>query len=226
MIQRVYEQCGKSNFGETVIVATDDQRIADVVRGFGGMAMMTPSTCTSGTERMACVADVRGEQIFVNVQGDEPLIDPRTIDATIRILLDTDLFDISTACCPLLSYDDYVNPNVVKVVRSYDSRALYFSRAPIPHQRDAEQGSVPVAARKHIGIYAFRREALLRFSRCPSSALEQVEQLEQLRALEIGLAIGFADIASESIAVDTVHDLDRVNMALREPTHTRSENHT
>jgi 3-deoxy-manno-octulosonate cytidylyltransferase (CMP-KDO synthetase) len=214
MIQHVYEQCSRSHHGSLVIVATDDARITDVVTGYGGLVHMTPSECASGTERMACVARNRSEQIYVNVQGDEPMIDPATIDATVDLLLGNERFDIATACVPLRSLAEYLNPNVVKVVTAADGTALYFSRAPIPHRRSAADDSPPPEARKHLGIYAFRRSALKHFAASAPSPLEMIEQLEQLRAFDLDLRIGVVAVAHDSIAVDVPDDIDKVHAAM------------
>lgn len=214
MIQHVCEQCSRSVHGTRVIVATDDARIADVVTGYGGLVHITPSDCASGTERMAFVARNRSEQVFVNVQGDEPMIDPATIDATVDLLLGDERFDITTACVSLRSVDEYQNPNVVKVVTATDGTALYFSRAPIPHRRGAAGDAPPPEARKHLGIYAFRRDALERFAAAGPSPLEVLEQLEQLRAFDLELRIGVVDVAHDSIAVDIPDDIDKVRAAM------------
>lgn len=214
MIQHVYEQCSRCAHAATVIVATDDVRIAEVVTSFGGVAHMTPADCSSGTERMAVVARARRESVFVNVQGDEPMIDPATIDSTIDLLLREHRFDVTTACVAIRSIATFVDPNVVKVVRAADCTALYFSRAPIPHVRDGAGEVLPSIARKHLGIYAFTRDALERFASSSPSPLEQLEQLEQLRAYELGLRIGVVDVTGDSVAVDVPDDIDKVQAAM------------
>lgn len=205
MVQRVWEQCCASTLAQSVLVATDDERIAHAVQHFGGQSFMTPPELNSGSERVAFVAKrIRGD-IFVNVQGDEPLIPPATIDSAIEPLLSNNAIDIGTVACPIRSLDDYLNPNVVKVACTGNGRALYFSRAPIPFHRD-EQDSIE-GCLKHIGIYAFRREALLQFASLPESALERTERLEQLRALEHGMYIHAACVESDSVAVDVPGDV-------------------
>ena len=228
MIRRVWERCGAARLEARIVVATDDERIAAEVASFGGEAVMTPPELASGSERMAWVAERMEGEVFINVQGDEPLLPPSTIDATAEALAASDA-EIATAACPLRDPAAFFNPNVVKLVTDAAGNALYFSRAPIPHDRDAaatepengngfgnggvysEQiGIHPMNVgihRKHIGIYAFRREALRRFAALPPGRLEQLEKLEQLRALEHGLRIRVADVAADSQAVDTPEDL-------------------
>ncbi|MBN1447704.1 MAG: 3-deoxy-manno-octulosonate cytidylyltransferase, partial [Bacteroidetes bacterium] len=197
-----------------VIVATDDERIYAEVERFGGEAVMTPSACASGTERMAWIAREIAADIYVNVQGDEPLLPPSTIDAAVATLIEHTDADIATACCPLRETQGNSNPHIVKLVTDRRGFALYFSRSPIPHLRDAagSGNEIPPAGvyRKHIGIYIFRREALLRFASLAPTPLEQAEKLEQLRALEHGMRIVVAEVDSDSQAVDTPEDIDAV----------------
>lgn len=216
MIRRVWEQCRLSRLAGAVIVATDDARIADAVSAFGGEAAMTPPDLASGSERAAHVARGLPAAIIVNVQGDEPLIAPETIDAAIAPLLEDESIDIGTVCRPFSDPSGLENPNLVKVVRDARGRALYFSRAPIPFQRDRNPSApIPLAAyRMHLGVYAFRRAALLRFAALPPSPLERMEALEQLRALENGMSIAVREVTADSIAVDTPADIARVLAAL------------
>ena len=205
MIQHVYERCVRSQQSARVLVATDDERIMQAVKDFGGEAMMTPNNLASGSERVAWVA----KQIDAAIVGDEPLLPDETINAALRPLLDDPAVDIGTVACPLTSLIEAANPNIVKVVTDPLGRALYFSRAPIPYIRDgigAEEGPWL----RHIGIYAFRREALLRFAALPVSRLEELEKLEQLRALEHGMRIGVGLVREGSLSVDTQEDLERV----------------
>lgn len=222
MIRRVWERCSASTCAARVIIATDDERIAAEVAGFGGESVMTPPELASGSERMAWVARRIDGDVFINVQGDEPLMPPETIDAVAAVLIDSDA-DIATAACPLLNSDALRNPNVVKLVTDRSGNALYFSRAPIPYDRDGTEdrvqggngfgeGGVYV---KHIGIYAFRRDALLRFATLPPSVLEQLEKLEQLRALENGMRIRVAFVPTDSQSVDTPEDLAAVEETIR-----------
>ncbi len=207
-----------------VIVATDDQSIAETVRYHGGEAVMTSSAHQSGSDRIAEVAAALAEgSIVVNVQGDEPLIVPETIDRAVTAMIDGDA-DIVTVCEPLTSlYGELLNFNVVKAVVAEDGRALYFSRSPMPFPRDASlrHGGDPNLAlteepelfenfRKHTGLYVYRREFLLEFTKLPQTRLEKLESLEQLRALENGAVIKVVDAVGRSIGVDTEDDFERV----------------
>jgi 3-deoxy-manno-octulosonate cytidylyltransferase (CMP-KDO synthetase) len=213
MIRRVWEQCSAAALAERVIIATDDERIVHEVESFGGEAFITPSNLNSGSERVAFVAQRVSGDIFVNVQGDEPLIPPATIDNAIKALIDNEKADIGTVACPIRSFADFVNPNVVKAVCAQDGRALYFSRASIPFSRE-ERHSI-AGCLKHIGVYAFRRAALERFASLPENALERCERLEQLRALEDGMTIHVSTVESDTVAVDAPEDialvLERLN---------------
>lgn len=208
MIQHVYERCVAAQPHARVLVATDDVRIESAVRLFGGDVVMTPASLQSGSERAAWVARDLPHTIVVNVQGDEPLLPAETLDAAIAPLLADPGVDIGTAACVLDTPADVADPNVVKVVMDGRGRALYFSRAPIPHIRDADSAEAPWF--RHVGIYAFRREALLRFASLPQGRLELLEKLEQLRALEHGMSIGVGITTQLSQAVDTPTDLERV----------------
>jgi 3-deoxy-manno-octulosonate cytidylyltransferase (CMP-KDO synthetase) len=212
MVQHVYERCVAARPDAQVLVATDDVRIEHAVREFGGEAFMTPASLQSGSERAAWVARELGHGIVVNVQGDEPLLPAETLDAAIAPLLTDDEVDIGTAACVLDSPIELADPNIVKVVLDYRRRALYFSRAPIPHVRDGKSTASPYL--RHVGIYAFRREALLRFADLPQGQLEVLEKLEQLRALEHGMRIGVGITSRVSQAVDTPADLERVKAML------------
>ena len=220
LIERVHERALAARRPQRVVVATDDERIASVVRGFGGEALLTSPSHLSGTDRLAEAAGSLAAEIIVNVQGDEPLLDPAGIDAAVEALLADDELSISTLSLPLRSLDEMLSPSVVKVVTDARGDALYFSRAPIPHVRvggaldwraSAQQALVRGLARKHVGLYAYRREALLRYAALPPAPLELAEQLEQLRALHHGMRIGVVPLAGESgVAVDTPEDLERV----------------
>ncbi|MDX9759804.1 MAG: 3-deoxy-manno-octulosonate cytidylyltransferase [Bacteroidota bacterium] len=222
MIQHVWERCGRVRTPARLLVATDDARIARVVTDFGGEAMMTPPELASGSERVAWIAERIPGEMFVNVQGDEPLLPPDTVDAVVRALRESGA-DITTAACPLHDSDHIANPNVVKLVTDAAGNALYFSRAGIPFDRDGTDANgnhaLPSGVyRKHIGIYAFRRAALLRFAALPAGRLEQHEKLEQLRALEHGMRIHVVDVPTDSQAVDTPADVALVE-ALMNPPH-------
>jgi 3-deoxy-manno-octulosonate cytidylyltransferase (CMP-KDO synthetase) len=209
---------------DEAIVATDDERIRDVVVGTGFRAIMTSPDHQSGSDRIAEVARELPEgSIIVNVQGDEPVISPKTIDSAVEAMLESDA-DIVTAWEPVRSKQgELLNGNVVKVVMGADGNAIYFSRSPMPFPREAamRHGGDPGRAideepellgifRKHVGIYVYRREYLLAYTKLPPTRLEQIEMLEQLRALENGAKIKVVEAASSSIGVDTQEDLDRV----------------
>lgn len=213
MIQRVYEQAQQSKLITDVIVATDDDRIAFAVRMFGGKAQMTPVDIQSGSDRIAHVAKELNADIVVNVQGDEPLIDPLLIDQTIQTLINDGDAVVSTTVKKTLSHQDVFNPNIVKVVLDKNNYALYFSRSPIPHIRDAKKDSDWFNGThfyKHFGIYVYRKKFLQHFTTLPQSPLEQAEKLEQLRILEHGFKIKCVVTDYESVPVDTPEDLKKV----------------
>ncbi|MDM3872128.1 3-deoxy-manno-octulosonate cytidylyltransferase [Porticoccus sp. W117] len=221
MIERVYRQAQASD-AERVIVATDDQRIADVVTGFGGEVCMTSADHPSGTDRLQEVAgklQLAPEQIVVNVQGDEPLIPPSVINQVAANLAGNSEAGVSTLCEPIETTADFANPNIVKVVGNHTGMALYFSRAPIPWPRDhaIEQGGLRDALpeqlkpMRHIGIYGYRVEQLNRFVTWPAAPLETIECLEQLRFMWQGVGIHVAEAcAAVPGGVDTPEDLQRV----------------
>ncbi len=217
MIQRVWERSCQSALASRVIVATDDERIVEHVSSLGGEAVMTPPELASGSERVAWAAAGTGADVVVNVQGDEPLIDPGVIDAVIAPFFDGVQTDMTTAASPIMDAGDLDNPNIVKAVCAADGHALYFSRAAVPHVRDADPagGRVGGSHLKHIGIYGFTATALRHFATLPESPLERLERLEQLRALEAGMRIHVVRVAYDSIAVDIPADVDRVLDAMR-----------
>jgi 3-deoxy-manno-octulosonate cytidylyltransferase (CMP-KDO synthetase) len=208
MIEHVYRRAADARGVAEVIVATDDQRIADVVRAFGGAVRMTRADHRTGTDRLAEIADALTCDIVVNVQGDLPLLDPGAIEDAMAPLLADESLQISTLCTPIRDQADYENPNVVKVVRNARGEALYFSRSPIPFWRSpAEAGH---HGYKHMGLYAYRRTFIGTFAALPPTPLEIAESLEQLRALEHGYRIHAVLTNIESIEVDTPEDLERV----------------
>lgn len=214
MIQRVYEQTCKATLVDRVIVATDDQRVAEVVTAFGGELWMTSARHETGTDRLAEVAAGLDADLVVNVQGDEPLIDPRTIDLAVAPLLADETIDMGTLRVAITSLDEFLDPNVVKVVVDRAGNALYFSRAAIPCAREyldtlAENFSA-LCAYKHIGLYVYRREFLLRYPTLAVTPLEKLEKLEQLRALEHGYRIHVEVTTVPSQGVDTPQDLEKV----------------
>ena len=222
MIKHVYRRAAEARSDSSVIVATDDERILRAVTAFGGIARMTSPRHPSGTDRLAEVAASLACDIVVNVQGDEPLIDPSTIDDAVAPLLADPSLEMSTLRTPIRHEADYASPHVVKVVVDRHDNALYFSRAPIPYHRDSPpeggstSGDTGPAFRgtyKHLGLYAYRRDVLLRLAALPQSALERAESLEQLRALEHGIRIRAVETQYDSIGVDTPEDLERVRHA-------------
>ncbi len=222
MIQRVYEQAKKSQAGQ-VIVATDDQRVADAVRGFGGEVCMTSADHKSGTDRLQEVASQYGfsdEHIIVNVQGDEPLIPPEVIDQVAENLASCQAAGVATLCEPIETDSDFSNPNIVKVVTDNQGMALYFSRAPVPWPRDHTENRIKAMAAvtasvivpmRHIGIYAYRVATLNHFILWPVAPIEALECLEQLRFMWNGIRIHVAEaMAPVPGGVDTDEDLQRV----------------
>ena len=214
MVQRVYEQAKLAQTVHKVLVATDDQRIVDAVLAFGGEARMTRSDHRTGTERIAEVAAHEAGDVFVNVQGDEPLIDPVAVDTAVAALLEDPPAQIATVATPIRHVPDIMDPNVVKTVLDFDSNALYFSRAPIPWVRDTPQ-KVHVKYWKHLGLYVFQRDALLEYPTLPQGELEKIEQLEQLRWLENGWKIRVAEVEHDAVSVDVPEDVTRVEKLLQ-----------
>jgi 3-deoxy-manno-octulosonate cytidylyltransferase (CMP-KDO synthetase) len=218
MIQRVYEQVRQARLVDTVIVATDDERIAKSVTELRGHVVMTDPELPSGSDRVAAaVAGVEAD-IVVNVQGDEPLIPPAMIDETIQGLLETPEADVATPARLITEVREINDPNCVKVVADRRGRALYFSRSPIPYLRDREQWPEAFSFLKHFGLYAYRRPVLEQFVRWEKTPLESAERLEQLRLLENGVWIQIIRTTYESIAVDTAADAERVRKILTSTT--------
>jgi 3-deoxy-manno-octulosonate cytidylyltransferase (CMP-KDO synthetase) len=213
MIQRVWERTREARRVVRVIVATDDERIVQAVEAFGGEARMTRADHRTGTERIAEVAVHVEASVYVNVQGDEPLIDPAAIDAAVEALRSDDSVQVGTIAVPITAPGDIMDPNVVKVVLDFDDNALYFSRAPIPWVRDSEH-RVHARHLKHLGLYVYRREALLEFPTLPQGDHERLEQLEQLRWLENGWKIRVAEVEHDSVSVDVPEDVARVEKLL------------
>ncbi|MGB8323290.1 MAG: 3-deoxy-manno-octulosonate cytidylyltransferase [Candidatus Acidiferrum sp.] len=215
MVQHVYEHTKLASTVNRVIVATDDQRIIDAVRAFGGEARMTRVDHRTGTERTAEVAAHETGDVFVNVQGDEPLIDPAAIDTAVQALLEGEPAQIATVATPIRVTADIMDPNIVKTVLDFDENALYFSRAPIPWVRDT-QHKVHVKYWKHLGLYVFQRDALLEYPTLPQGELERIEQLEQLRWLENGWKIRVAEVEHDAVSVDVAEDVVRVEKLMDE----------
>ena len=231
MIQWVYERTCQADGVGRVLVATDDERIFHVVQRFGGTAVMTSSSHPTGTDRLAEVAATLDAEIIVNVQGDEPLIEPSAIDAAIAPFIEDPTLVMSTLRCPIPTLDELFDISITKVVIDAQDFALYFSKAPIPYHRDSwgpisgmvprlrlAGGTPPVVGWRHIGLYVYRRTFLLAFTRLPQTPLERLEQLEQLRALEHGYRIKVVPTQYVSIGVDTPEDVAKVKRLLREAT--------
>jgi 3-deoxy-manno-octulosonate cytidylyltransferase (CMP-KDO synthetase) len=223
MVQWVFEQASKAECVSEVIVATDDDRILETVIGFGGHAVMTSSDHESGTDRIAEVARDRECEIVVNVQGDEPLIPPENIDRVVRPLLEGVLESTVTLRISIKTHDELMDRNITKVVVDSSSSALYFSKAPIPWNRDewaneSTQHSFIDPLKpfwyKHIGLYAYRKNFLMEFGSLPESRLEKIEKLEQLRILESGFKIKVVDTDLDSIGVDCEEDLALIEKQL------------
>jgi 3-deoxy-manno-octulosonate cytidylyltransferase (CMP-KDO synthetase) len=212
MIQWVWEAASRSRLTEQVVVATDDDRIADVAAKFGADVVMTKRSHRSGTDRVAEVADKLSAQIYVNVQGDEPLLSPGAVDELIRGMMESPRIPIGTLAHRIESEEEWRSPEVVKVVCNRHHEALYFSRSPLPFQRTFD---LKAPLLRHVGIYAFRARALATFVSLKPSPLELAESLEQLRALEHGLTIQVIETKYRCLGVDTPADLARVETAMR-----------
>ncbi|HYB62350.1 MAG TPA: 3-deoxy-manno-octulosonate cytidylyltransferase [Methylomirabilota bacterium] len=218
MIRHVWERVRLAKGVSSVVVATDDERVLRAVESFGGHCVMTRAAHRSGTERCAEVAAGalgKDADVLVNVQGDEPLIEPAAIDAAIEALAEDSQAPVATLAVPIAVPSEIMDPNVVKAVLDFEGRALYFSRAPIPWVRDRD-GLVHARHWKHLGLYVYRREALLEFPTLPMGDLERVEQLEQLRWLENGYSIRVAETSHDSVSVDVPADVERVERLMRE----------
>jgi len=224
MIAHVLDRVSQVRGIDQVLVATDDQRVSDVVTSYGGEARLTSPYHPSGTDRVAEVAATLDAEVIVNVQGDEPLIEPETIEAALAPVLRDESILISTTSEPMAEPSEVFDPNVVKVVTDRRGFALYFSRLPIPYlRRDRAMQEVLQSQpewlpfyRKHTGLYVYRRECLLQLMQLEPSPLEQLEKLEQLRALEHGIPIRVMPVNRRSIGVDTLADLQRVRDVLKE----------
>lgn len=218
MVQRVYERAQSARSLTRVIVATDDERIEAAVKRFGGEAFLTSQNIASGSDRVAAVAAQVEGDIFVNIQGDEPLMAPEMIDQAVQLLLDDPAVPVGTLQKKIATVQELCNPHVVKVVCSHTGTALYFSRAAIPFVRDEADAAAWISRHtfyKHIGLYVFRKEFLMQYGRLPSSALEQAERLEQLRILDAGYQMKVGTTTCDSISVDTPEDAERVVQLLR-----------
>ncbi|MDX2481426.1 MAG: 3-deoxy-manno-octulosonate cytidylyltransferase [Desulfuromusa sp.] len=216
MIQHVCQRVAEAKMVDRVIVATDDSRIVTAVEAFGGEVVLTRADHPTGTDRLAEVAAHIDAELIVNVQGDEPLIDPRMVDQAIAPLVENRQIQMGTLASRIDQLEDFYNPNVVKVVKSQSGLALYFSRAPIPWPRDMNPDQLAEALPqlvflRHIGLYVYRRELLLDYPSWPKTPLETIENLEQLRALERGVELYVAETEFSCHGVDTPADLGRVS---------------
>jgi 3-deoxy-manno-octulosonate cytidylyltransferase (CMP-KDO synthetase) len=208
LIQHVVEQACRARCAQQVIVATDDPRIEAAVRSFGGIAVMTGRYHPSGTDRVAEVARNLDADVIVNLQGDEPLIDPESLDSVTELLVRHRQVDMATLAAPIRSLEQWQNPNCVKVVVGECGQALYFSRSPVPHVRDGEPDFFrqPYQFFQHLGLYAYRRPFLLKLAGMLPSSLEKLEKLEQLRALAMGKKIQVGIVRDHAVGVDTSND--------------------
>lgn len=207
MLQHVYERASMARYLTGVVIATDDQRVFDAASSFGARVRMTRSDHPSGTDRAAEVVSAENAELVVNIQGDEPLIDPDAIDAAILPMVHDSDIPMGTLKKRIENEHEVSDPNVVKVVTNHEGDAIYFSRYPIPYYRG--QAAPPVHF-KHIGLYVYRRDFLLGYPALPVGPLEQAERLEQLRALENGCRIRVVETEYDSVGVDTPEDLNRV----------------
>jgi len=215
MVQWVYERAKKAKLIRDVLVATDDKRVMSAVERFGGKAVMTSSSHRSGTDRIAEAAGSLNADVIVNVQGDEPLIEPEMIDEAIKPLLAESSLLISTLKTRIANEEELKDPNVVKVVTDREGFAIYFSRLPIPYVRESSEFGVrsselKATYYKHIGLYVYRKDFLLKFAKMKPTPLEDAEKLEQLRVLENGYKIKVVQTKYNSVGVDTKEDLERV----------------
>jgi len=213
MLQHTFESASSANLLHKIIIAVDDERVAEAAKSFGADVVMTPKDISTGSDRIAYVAKkLPSAEIFVNIQGDEPFIPGRMIDEAIEPLLFDPKITVSTLAKRITSLQELKAPSVVKVVFDYQSFALYFSRSPIPFVRDASslsEGLKMVEIYKHVGLYVYRRNTLLKFTSLPPTDLEQTEKLEQLRMLENGIKIKVVETEFESFSVDTREDLEQ-----------------
>ena len=208
MLQHVWERASQARYLTSVVIATDDARIRDAAEDFRARVVMTRSDHASGTDRVAEAASASTAQVIVNIQGDEPMLDPAAIDAAVLGLLEHDEIPMGTLKKRIEDHAEITDPNVVKVVSDHEGNALYFSRSPIPYIRE---NAAPAVYFKHIGLYVYRRDFLLGYSDLPVGPLEQAERLEQLRALENGFKIRVIETEYESLGVDTPEDWHRVS---------------
>jgi 3-deoxy-manno-octulosonate cytidylyltransferase (CMP-KDO synthetase) len=217
LVHHTYTQTCKAELVTEALIAADDEKVVEALRPYGDPVVMTRPDHPSGTDRIAEVAEQTNADIIVNVQGDEPLIDPRTIDAAIQPLLEQPDVCMSTAKHQIKDWKQIADPNVVKVICDTRGLALYFSRSPIPYIRDAaDRTETPDCYWQHIGLYVYRRDFLLRYAKMAQTPLEKLEKLEQLRVLENGFKIAVVETKHRSIGVDTPEDLENVRSLFTE----------
>ncbi len=224
IIQHVFDQASKSGLIDKIYIATDDKRIYDAVTAFGGEAVMTSGSHTTGTDRIEEVAAGLECDIVLNIQGDEPFIRPEMIDDLVQLMLDDERASIGTLVKKITDLDELLSPHVVKAVLDEEDFAIYFSRAPIPYHRDdwKDLGSIELSGSvnvfKHIGIYAYRKKELHKFTAMGESGIEKVERLEQLRAINSGMKIKAKETTYETVGIDTPDDLRRAEEWLKQNT--------
>jgi len=218
LIQHVYERACQARRSRLVIIATDDPRIACAVEGFGGNVVITRGDHFSGTDRVAEVARDLDVDVIVNLQGDEPEIDPAALDLLPQLLERDDQAVMATLAVPIRDLEQWLDPNCVKVVCDDSGQALYFSRAPVPYLRDGQPNfaSRPARYLQHLGVYAYRREFLLQMAELPPSSLEKMEKLEQLRVLSQGHRISVGVVPHGGIGVDTLQDYEEFVLRYRQ----------
>lgn len=225
MVQWVVESVKQAKLVDRVLVATDDERIAEKVRSFGGEVVMTSPELRSGTDRVAAVSKECPGDIFVNVQGDEPLLEPEVIDQAVQ-LVKSGQFKMASAMTPLSSVEELEDPACVKVIADAAGRAIYFSRYPIPFSRIAPhmdefeslfslKSTENWPCQRHLGLYVFSKETLIQFSELPPVPMERAESLEQLRALYHGISVGMVKVKSKSYGIDTAADLERARASVQ-----------
>ncbi len=218
MIQWVYERAAKAEKIDAVLVATDHPAIKEAVEAFGGNVVMTDAELPSGTDRVAVAAANTDAEVVINLQGDEPLIEPQLLTQLVEVFANPNV-QIATPVKKITAAEELANPNVVHVVRDRQDFALYFSRTAVPYLRDVPEQTQWLTKHdyfKHVGIYAYRKEILMELKQLPQSPLEKAERLEQLRFLENGFSIFTVETSYESISVDTVEDLQNVNKIIKE----------
>lgn len=220
MLQHVWERAKESKILEDIIIAADSEEVMKVVEGFGGKSVYTSKDQPSGTDRITEVVNPIDVEVVVNIQGDEPLIHHTMIDSLANALLEDKTIPMATLIKKIRSKEELLNPNVVKVVIDKESCALYFSRSPIPHYRGT--GEESQCYYKHIGIYAYSKDFLFTYTNLPKSSLEEIEKLEQLRALENGYKIKTIETEFDTIGVDTPEDLKKVEEVLKNESRSES----